>query len=84
MARFNLKDYAKKGAADRVEELRAELIEIYAMFPELRGSVPAAATKAWRKAATRTRRKPMSTAARKAVSARMKNYWSAKRKAKGL
>ena len=83
MAKFSLKEYAKRGAAERVAELRAELSEIYATFPTLRRALPAAVKKAGRKATRQSRRKPMSAAARKAVSARMKKYWAARRKGKG-
>jgi hypothetical protein len=37
VAKFDLKAYAKQGAAARVAELNAELTAIYRTFPDLRG-----------------------------------------------
>ena len=36
MAKFDLKAYARQGAAARVAELNAELAAIFRVFPELR------------------------------------------------
>lgn len=85
LAKFDLKEYARRGAATRAAELQAELAEIYRAFPDLRaragrragaGSAPAATGGARRK-----RRSRMSAEQRKAVSARMKKYWAERRKA---
>jgi hypothetical protein len=76
----------------RLEELRQEVANIRAVFPELfRGGRPAA--RSARAGATgeeggvprrrRRRRSTMSPAQRRAVSERMKKYWAARRKAKG-
>ena len=82
MAKFDLKEYARRGAEARVVELTSELATIYRAFPGLRrGTVPAAAATTVRTA--RRRRKPMSAAQKKAVSVRMKKYWASRRKAKG-
>jgi hypothetical protein len=88
LARFDLKEYARRGAQARVAELSAELAEIYRAFPDLRGTRatrPAAGdagTAAPRARKTRKRR-PMNAAQRKAVSERMRRYWAARKKAKG-
>jgi hypothetical protein len=78
LAKFDLKEYAKRGAEARVAELTAELSEIYRTFPGLRAGRAAAAGSS---AAKRRRRKPMTAAQKKAVSVRMKKYWAARRKA---
>jgi len=77
VAKFDLKAYARQGAAVRVEELNAELAAIYRVFPDLSRGAETGAAKVGR----RRRRKPMSAAQKAAVSRRMKAYW-AKRKAK--
>ncbi|HEX5110703.1 MAG TPA: hypothetical protein VFV95_19770 [Vicinamibacterales bacterium] len=80
MAKFDLKEYARRGAEARVAELTSELARIYRVFPGLRrGAAPAAAVTTAR---TGRRRKPMSAAQKKAVSVRMKKYWAARRKSK--
>ena len=76
-----MKDLARKGAAQLLQEMRADMIAIERAFPELalpqtRRRVRSAVTQATR----RTRR--MSAAARRAVSERMKRYWAERRKAK--
>lgn len=78
MAKFDLKQYALRGAQARVAELKAELAEIYKTFPELArgGGVVASA-----KPAASRRRKPMSPAQKKAIGLRMKKYWADRRKA---
>ena len=35
MAKFDLKAYARQGAAAKVAELSAELVAIYAVFPDV-------------------------------------------------
>jgi hypothetical protein len=73
VAKFDLKAYARQGAATRVAELNAELAAIYRVFPDLRGGVKANAPR-------RKRKRPGMTAAQKvAVSKRMKRYWAARR-----
>ena len=80
MAKFDLKAYAKQGAAARVTELNAELAAIFRVFPELRRGIKAGEDGAVGNARKRKRR--AMTAAQKAeVSKRMKKYWAA-RKAK--
>ncbi len=80
MAKFDIREYAKRGALVRATELRAELASIYRAFPELRRSESAGGEATARK--QRRRRKGMSAAQRKAVSQRMRKYWAARRKAK--
>jgi hypothetical protein len=85
LAKFNLKEYARSGAAARAAELNAELQEIYRAFPDMRGSRGRRLTKKSTAPAGRghpRRRKPMSAAQKKAVSARMTKYWAERRKAK--
>jgi hypothetical protein len=83
LAKFDLKEYARRGAALRAAELTSELESIYATFPELRrmkgraGAGPAALGAA----GAARKRKPMSPAMKKAVSIRMKKYWADRRKA---
>jgi hypothetical protein len=82
LAKFDLKELARRGAEARVAELTAELAAIHRAFPGLRvrrgDGVAAPAAKARR----RRRRKPMTSEQKKAVSVRMKKYWAARRKAK--
>ena len=72
MAKFDLKAYARQGAAARVAELNEELAAILRVFPELRSGAakgPAATVVA------RQRKRRGMTAAQKAeVSKRMKKY----------
>ena len=79
MAKFDLKAYARRGAAARVAELNAELAVIYRTFPDLRPGPCVEAAKVGR----RRNRKPMSAAQKAAVSKRMKKYWAARRAKKG-
>ena len=86
MARFDLREYARRGAETRVNELTSELEQIYRTFPELRrgakkGTRGAAAAGAAVGVSTRRRRKPMTAAQKRAVSLRMKKYWAERRKA---
>ena len=98
MAHIDLKDYARQGAEVRVQQLLAELTNIYKTFPDLRKrgvAGPGRASEIGNGRATardgargseiangRSRRRRMSAAQRKAVSARMKKYWAQRRKAK--
>ena len=77
MAKFDLKAYARQGAAARVAELNAELTTIFRVFPELRtGAAKRPATGV----VVRKRKRRGMTAAQKAeVSKRMKKYWAARR-----
>ena len=82
MAKFDLKEYARRGAEARVEDLKTELAAIYRAFPDLarrRSGRPAAEPR--EAAPARRRRKPMTAAQKKAVGARMKKYWAERRKA---
>jgi len=84
----SVKEWAQRGAAQRAEEIRAELEAIRKAFPEIgsrrRGLsgggggllIPAAATK------KRRTRKPMTAAQKRAVGVWMKAYWARRRKEK--
>jgi hypothetical protein len=81
VAKFDLKAYARQGAASRVAELNAELSAIYRAFPELRSGSGRASTTG---AVARKRKRRGMTAAQKAeVSKRMKAYWAARKAKKG-
>ena len=82
MAKFDLKEYAKRGAEARVAELTSELAKIYRVFPGLRRGAASAAAATTTVRTGRRRRKPMSAAQKKAVSVRMRKYWASRRKAK--
>ena len=77
VAKFDLKAYARQGAAARVAELNAELAAIYRVFPDLRGDAKASAGGQKRK------RRAMTAAQKAEVSKRMKKYWAARRAKKG-
>jgi hypothetical protein len=92
MASVDLREWAVKGAEQRLVEIADEARAIFQTFPELRkqgrgfdlgtpGRKGAKASAA--DAAPKRRRSRMSAAARKAVSARMKKYWAERRKQKG-
>jgi hypothetical protein len=84
VAKFNLKEYARRGAEARVAELRAELAQIYRAFPDMNrggGAADGQTAAAQPAGSPRARRKGMSAAQKKAVSVRMKKYWAARRKA---
>jgi hypothetical protein len=76
VAKFDLKAYARQGAAARVAELNAELAAIYRVFPDLRTGTKA------RAAGGKRKRRGMTAAQKAAVSKRMKAYWAAKRRSK--
>jgi hypothetical protein len=87
LAKFDLKEYARRGAEARVAELQAELAGIFRAFPDLRvrrpgRRAPAAITSETPTPKAARRRSQMTAAQRKAVSARMKKYWAERRKAK--
>ena len=78
-----LRQWAVRGAEQRLMEIAAEAAAIYQTFPELRdrrgaGDLPTAA-----KAGGRRGRANMSAAQRKAVSERMRKYWAARREGSG-
>jgi hypothetical protein len=75
-----MKEYARRGAQARVEELNQELAAIYRAFPGLRRGGASAAPAS---AGAARRRKPMSAAQKREVSRRMKKYWADRRKANG-
>ncbi len=68
---FDLKYFAKLGAARRLQELQEEAQAIRATFPEL--VTPQA---------TPPKRSPLSAKERAAISKRMKAYWEARRAGK--
>jgi hypothetical protein len=74
--KFNLKAYARQGAAARVAELNAELAAIYRTFPDLRVGAKAGA------AGVKRKRRGMTAAQKTEVSRRMKAYWAARRREK--
>jgi len=76
VAKFDLKAYARQGAAARVTELNAELAAIFRVFPDLR-----AGTKTATAPGRKHKRKPMSAAQKAEVSKRMKAYWTDRRRA---
>jgi hypothetical protein len=92
MASVDLREWAVKGAEQRLVEIADEARAIFQTFPELRkggrgfdlgtsGRKTAKASAV--EAAPKRPRSRMSAAARKAVSARMKKYWAERRKQKG-
>lgn len=97
MTGIDLKEYAKRGAEVRIQELQAERAVIYKAFPDLRrrtamgpgrgsevgnGRIGALGPGRGSEVGNGRSRKPMSAAARKAVSIRMRKYWAQRRKAK--
>ena len=76
-----LREMARQGAEEALKRLRAEIVAIERMFPEL-------ALPRRRRALRKTLRaagpgaRTMSATARKAVSERMKKYWAERRRAK--
>jgi len=82
LAKFDLREYARRGAEVRAAELNAELDEIYRAFPELhsRRRRSQSATSA-EDAGVSRRRRTMTAAQRREVSLRMKRYWAGRRKA---
>jgi hypothetical protein len=86
LAKFDMKQFARRGAEARVAELNAELVEIYRAFPDMRRrrspSASAAADSHTGSPSRRRRRKGMTAAQKRAVSIRMKKYWAERRSAK--
>jgi hypothetical protein len=89
MAEFDsaqLRQWAARGAEQRLLEIAAEAAAIYKAFPELRdrsGKASSPATTAVAAKAGRRGRNNMSAAQRKAVSERMRKYWAARRESAG-
>lgn len=85
MAEFDsaqLRQWAIRGAEQRLQEIAAEAAAIHQAFPELRdrgGRGTAAAASRGAAKAGRRGRSNMSAAQRKAVSERMRKYWAARR-----
>ena len=75
-----LRELARAGAEQAVNQLQADIVALERTFPELPlAKRRRALRRSIDQAAQRTRR--MSVAARKAVSDRMKRYWAERRKA---
>ena len=88
MATFDLKSYARRGAEARLRELAEEAKQLLRVFPDLSASFDEdelplnfILKKGARKPPTGRRRRKMTAAQRMAVSARMKKYWTERRKA---
>jgi hypothetical protein len=89
MAEFDsaqLRQWAVRGAEQRLGEIAAEAAAIHRAFPELRDRGQRAASTATAVTAAKGRRRgrsTMSAAQRKAVSERMRKYWAARRESAG-
>jgi hypothetical protein len=89
MAEFDsaqLRQWAARGAEQRLLEIAAEAAAIYKAFPELRDRSEKASspvTTAVAAKAGRRGRSNMSAAQRKAVSERMRKYWAGRRQSAG-
>ena len=89
MAEFGsaqLRQWAVRGAEQRLQEIAAEAAAIHRAFPELRDRGHRAAPTATAVTAAKRRRSGrsnMSPAQRKAVSERMRKYWAARRESAG-
>ena len=84
--RAQLRQWAVRGAEQRLQEIAAEAAAIHRAFPELRDRGVRRAVAATIVAAARGRRRGranMSAAQRKAVSERMRNNWAARRESAG-
>ena len=78
----NIRAWARVGAEQRLTQLRTEVAEIYATFPELRrGSraIRPAADNATNKPARARRRRKLSAEARKRISDAQKARWARQR-----
>ena len=92
--RFDMREYARRGAEVRVAELHEELESIFGAFPDLRpqrgggrrakGTIKHEEVGAGATTIVRRRRRKMSAAQRKAVGERMRKYWAARRKARSV
>jgi hypothetical protein len=85
LAKFDLRNYARRGAETRIAELNEELQAIFNAFPELRAgraqrSSRAATAPGGTPPKGARKRRRMSAAQRKAVGERMKKYWAARKK----
>jgi len=69
------REWAKRGALARLEELDAERAAILRAFPDLRGAKRPASVKAAAPSAAGGARRQMSDAAKKRMSAGMRKYW---------
>lgn len=80
-----LRQWAVRGAEQRLEEIAAEAAAIHQAFPELRdrGQRRASAGVSAAAKSGRRSRGNMSAAQRKAVSERMRKYWAARREGAG-
>ena len=89
MAKSDLREWAVKGAEQRLVELAEEARTIFAAFPELRGKGRGFEVSRGRKTelasvtANKRRRKPMSAAARRKAALAQKRRWAESRKKKG-
>ena len=86
MAEFDsaqLRQWAARGAEQRLLEIAAEAAAIYKAFPELRDRSDKASSPATTAVAGKAGRNNMSAAQRKAVSERMRKYWAARRESAG-
>src|SRR5215207_9655439 len=84
--RAQLRQWAVRGAEQRLQEIAAEAAAIHQAFPELRdrgqrGAAPATAVTAAK--GRRRGRGNMSAAQRKAVSERTRKYWATRREGAG-
>jgi hypothetical protein len=75
-----VRDLAKKGALARVQEIKAELSQIYQSFPELRRATGASASSNGAPAQKRARRKSrISAAGRERIRQAQLKRWAAVR-----
>ena len=84
--RAQLRQWAVRGAEQRLQEIALEAAAIHRAFPELRGRGVRGAVAATVVTAVKGRRRGranMSAAQRKAVSERMRKYWAARRESTG-
>lgn len=84
--RAQLRQWAARGAEQRLQEIATEAAAIYQAFPELRDRAKrrvATAMVVTSARAGRRGRANMSAAQRKAVSERMRKYWAARREGAG-
>ena len=89
MAEFDsaqLRQWAVRGAEQRLQEIAAEAAAIHQAFPELRDRGARSAPTATAATAAKGRRRGrsnMTATQRKAVSERMRKYWAARRESAG-